>query len=135
MELLYDERGHQYKVPIFCYAHPIELEKDSDTVGSTSIEHSSLVTTVGSGGSSKTSSPSSGALPIERLGGKQLNLRIKINPGDVNLQITASTADYVLQLKRAIATATSNESEVLSHTQTRLFPFHAVCLAELRRCA
>jgi len=90
LDLCYDERGHEYKVPTYCYANPVEMVNamvQLDVV--------------------KKPTPSK---PIIS---KPLHLKIRINPGDYNLQIDASTADSVLQLKKNILEQTVKETSTI----------------------
>jgi hypothetical protein len=44
--------------------------------------------------------------------GKPLNLHIRINPGDINLNVDATTTDSVADLKKLIAIKTSGSEDV-----------------------
>lgn len=65
LEVCYDERGYQYKVPQYCYSNPMELTTQTTDITPTG---------VGSGGSS-VKGDGGGA------GAANLKLRIRINPG------------------------------------------------------
>lgn len=83
LELCYDELGFEYKVPIFCYSNPIELTSTTNN-----LPEASLVQTNPKQSTVVTAAP--------------LHLRIRVNPGDYNLRVDASTADSILALKRTI---------------------------------
>lgn len=74
LEVVYDERGHQYKVPQYCYSVPLEL---------TSPEQVPVVAVsskdAGNNMSSNSNNPLGG--PIASAGGDPIKLRIRINPG------------------------------------------------------
>lgn len=80
MSLCYDERGHQYKVPIYCYANPIELSEEE-------------LKPKPAAGSNK-----AGKFIEE----KPLNVKIRINPGDINMLVEASTITTVQGLKALV---------------------------------
>jgi hypothetical protein len=84
LELCYDERGNRYKVPQYCYAHPMELRMADPT--------SSVTKTVGS---SSSSTIEHNSVPI--------NIKIRLNPGDKNYTIKVMTGELVSDLKRCIA--------------------------------
>lgn len=104
METLYDERGVQYKLPIFCIANPIELCGESPNTGAgASGASSSSAFTADLSSSSITSSgannrpvavaslvtPESHGMSVNRSATKlveaqPLNLKIRINPGKKN---------------------------------------------------
>jgi len=83
LELCYDERGHRYKVPQYCYSHPIELRVADPSSGS------------------KAPSSSSGA-PAEH-NSNPINLKVRLNPGDKNYVIKIMSGELVSDLKRSIA--------------------------------
>lgn len=94
MDTLYDERGAQYKVPMYCYANPIELVGEGSNAGHQSVESAgslspSIPTAVqvpgsghGSGsGNTPTASPVRAVSASRVQEGKTLNLKIRVNPG------------------------------------------------------
>lgn len=79
LELCYDERGHRYKVPQYCYSHPLELRE----VPSSSFNRASTNTS-----------------PVSD---KPITLRVRINPGDYSLNIKMPDASHTIaDLKGAI---------------------------------
>lgn len=83
LEVCYDERGVQYKVPVYCYANPVELTNEP------------LPTSSSSNGSSS-------GLPSEQVRGAPVKLRVRINPGDINVIIDANTGHTVSDLKHLV---------------------------------
>lgn len=85
LELCYDELNRPYKIPLFCFTNPENiLDPKSPIVKTTSPQNIF-----------KSCSQSTFCV-------QPLNLRIRINPGDVNLKILLSTADTISDLKHAI---------------------------------
>lgn len=100
LEICYDERGHEYKVPAYCYSNPVEMVNATMQL--------EIV--------KKT--------PSKPIVAKPLHLKIRINPGDYNLQIDSSTADSVLQLKKCISEQAVKESTSIpecDETRQRVF--------------
>mmetsp|Transcript_38511 Transcript_38511/g.39196 ORF Transcript_38511/g.39196 Transcript_38511/m.39196 type:complete len:236 (+) Transcript_38511:156-863(+) len=90
LELCYDERGYEYKVPLYCYANPTEVV--ASTVQLDVIKKTPPKT------------------PIVE---KPLHLKIRVNPGDYNLQIDTSTTESIAQLKKQILDQTCKESSTI----------------------
>jgi hypothetical protein len=76
--LCYDELGHEYKVPTFCFTTPDNISSQKSTVDK--LENISKKTIVG----------------------KPLPLKVRVNPGDHNLQLEADTSNSIAELKRLI---------------------------------
>lgn len=93
LEICYDERGFEYKVPIFCYSKPIELSNAN------TLPEANLVSTNPKPNTIITAAP--------------LHLRVRVNPGDYNLQVDASTADSILALKRTILEQSQEKQAVV----------------------
>lgn len=93
LEICYDERGFEYKVPIFCYSKPIELSNAN------TLPEANLVSTNPKPNTIITAAP--------------LHLRVRVNPGDYNLQVDASTADSILALKRTILEQSQEKQVIL----------------------
>ena len=101
LELCYDERGTQYKVPIYCYANPMELTYGPVTVGSGSSGATSSGNNNEGEASRATEVTTSTSLPVST-GGPSIKLRVRVNPGDHNMKITAELSSTVLHLKQII---------------------------------
>ncbi|KAJ1394438.1 hypothetical protein B484DRAFT_459161, partial [Ochromonadaceae sp. CCMP2298] len=82
MDMLYDERGAQYKVPIYCIANPVEL--------------------MGENGMNGDEGPGQTPPPPQVFDGVPISLRVRVNPGDVNIAVAAVTSFTIAELKRAI---------------------------------
>lgn len=70
LELCYDERGNRYKVPLYCYAHALELREAPS--------------------SSSNRKPGERPLKKENSGpvpDKPITMKVRISPGDVSLNI------------------------------------------------
>jgi len=125
MDTLYDERGAQYKVPIYCTSNPVELVGESPGAGVTptlndgnytnnntnssssnsNINNNSTslpVATVASVSATGDRSSPVKATSVRAVDGKPLNLKIRINPGDLNLQVAASSGHSIGDLKKLI---------------------------------
>ena len=101
LELCYDELNRAYKIPLFCFTNPENiLDPKSPIVKITSPQNIF-----------KSCSQSTFCV-------QPLNLRIRINPGDVNLKILLSTADTILDLKHAIL-----EQSTIQVSERKLFLF------------
>lgn len=85
LDVCYDERGYMYKVPIYCLANPQELRPSSGA---------------GKKKRDKENSPRKESKPKEV--GASIKLRIRINPGDYNLMVNATTTDSISELKQLI---------------------------------
>jgi hypothetical protein len=70
--------GHEYKVPTFCFTTPDNISSQKSTVDK--LENISKKTIVG----------------------KPLPLKVRVNPGDHNLQLEADTSNSIAELKRLI---------------------------------
>jgi hypothetical protein len=88
LDTCYDETGYMYKIPIFLYCNPVELVE-----GNTPVSISPPVGTEEDNISSRDK---------ETHSGNAIKLKVRINPGDVNMSVTIYSNDTVAQLKRAI---------------------------------
>lgn len=111
LELCYDERGHRYKVPQYCYSHPVELRVNDPAA--------SHVATRSPSPSSSASNPNS----------QPINLHVRISPGDKNVTIKITTGEFVSDLKRCIAeqTAPTKSEDVDPATDTKVDPSKWTC--------
>ena len=91
LELCYDELNRPYKTPLFCFTNPENILDPKNPVRVSSPANIS-----------KSHSQSTFCV-------QPLNLKIRINPGDVNLKILLSTADTILDLKHAILEQSSHK--------------------------
>lgn len=93
LELCYDEQGHQYKTPIYCYCNPVAAGASPP---------SSDVRVLGSSPPSKPTTKSNTKTKPAAVT-QPMKIKIRINPGDFNLQVTdVLTSDSVLNLKRVV---------------------------------
>lgn len=106
LELCYDERGHMYKVPVWCIVNPIEITGPVSTAAS-----SSTPATNGNSNSDK-SKKEAAYTPSPRPPGASLTLKVRINPGDHNLSIVANASDTLLDFKKLVYQKTTAENEV-----------------------
>jgi hypothetical protein len=93
LEVCYDERGTQYKVPQYCYSNPMELT-------TVPLDISPTLSSVKNGDRGG--------------GGTVLKLRIRINPGDHNLNVTATSLSTIGSLKLLICDETAKNLPSLS---------------------
>lgn len=101
MELCYDELGHEYKIPTYCFSTPANVTTAKPNVDK--LDNASKKTIVG----------------------KPLPLKVRVNPGDHNLQIDADTSNSIAELKRLIFDASVRVSSaflrcLLQHRRTNL---------------
>lgn len=88
LELSYDELGHEYKVPSYCFTTPSNVTTSKLTIEK--LDNVSKKTIIG----------------------KPLPLKIRVNPGDHNLQIEADTSNSIAELKRLIYEASIRANEI-----------------------
>eukprot|EP01031_Cornospumella_fuschlensis_P028080 gene28080-33909_t len=107
LELCYDERGFEYKVPNFCFCTPVETTSvpSSITLPIASARGSSGKMGAGAAAiHTPPSSASSARLPAPA-SGKALRVRVRLNPGDVNLSVDAMMGHSISDLKLLVAEA------------------------------
>lgn len=97
MELCYDELGHEYKVPTYCFSTPENIIIAKPNVDK--LENLSKKTIVG----------------------KPLPLKVRVNPGDHNLQIEADTSNSIAELKRLIYEASVRVRTPFAFVANRFF--------------
>ena len=78
METLYDERGAQYKLPIFTFSNPIELVGESVSEGAQASPVVAVALSANTSGKGL-SNKSGTATPVVHA--EPLQLKIRINPG------------------------------------------------------
>lgn len=88
LEVVYDERGSQYKVPQYCYANPLELTNQP------------MPATINDVVTESSRSTENTAVFVD---GPTMKLRVRINPGDHNLTIMAPLNGTILNLKQMIS--------------------------------
>jgi hypothetical protein len=85
MDTLYDERGAQYKVPMYCFANPVELVGESPngqpSAGSAVTVSPGQSPAIPTAVQVPTASPVRVVSSSKTQEGKALNLKIRINPG------------------------------------------------------
>jgi hypothetical protein len=77
LELCYDELGHEYKVPTYCFTTPDNISSSRPALDKLENSKKTII-------------------------GKPLPLKIRVNPGDHNLQIDADTSNSIAELKRLV---------------------------------
>lgn len=80
LEMTVDELNRVYKTPIYCFATPVNM---ISAISSNSIKKE--ITNSNKNMESHT-----------------INLKIRINPGDFNINVTANTSNSILELKQLI---------------------------------
>lgn len=95
LDTCYDERGHQYKVPVFLFSNPIEIVGNPLGDAAKKAETEKRVTAAIAAGS-----------------GAPINVRVRINPGDHNLTIAAKTSDTILEFKKRVFEKTIQDKQV-----------------------
>mmetsp|Transcript_12539 Transcript_12539/g.18937 ORF Transcript_12539/g.18937 Transcript_12539/m.18937 type:complete len:233 (+) Transcript_12539:145-843(+) len=90
LEQCFDERGHEYKVPTFCYTTPSNI-----------------------GTGAKAMDTTADSLIKKNVVGRPTLLKVRINPGDHNLSIDTDTSISIAELKRLIheASLVANEKD------------------------
>lgn len=98
LDVVYDERGFEYSVPMFCYSDPLEL------VNSTSTSRQS--TAPAGPGPRSPNSPSNNdnhsSTPLAPAAVPELKVKLRINPGDYNIVLDLTKTSTILELKRRI---------------------------------
>jgi hypothetical protein len=94
LEMTVDELNRVYKTPIYCFATPVNM-----------------ISTISSNSTKKESTNSNHNIECHTI-----NLKIRINPGDFNINVYANTSNSILELKQLIVK--------LSKQQVRKFFFH-----------
>jgi len=102
LEVCYDERGFQYKIPHYCFSDPVELtttgivltNNNTNTNNNMGVTNSSTPNN-----SSRLATVSEPAVPGS---GTTIKLRVRINPGDHNLTVFIDPIFNLLQLKQQI---------------------------------
>lgn len=86
LELCYDERGHEYKVPLYCYSSSADLIAPRTAASACVVAEASTDE------------------PAVRKGppGAAIHLKVKINPGDHLLTIDLFENDTIAMLKQRI---------------------------------
>lgn len=99
METLYDERGAQYKLPIFTFSNPIELVGESVSEGAQASPVVAVALSANTSGKGL-SNKSGTATPVVHA--EPLQLKIRINPGDINMTVLAQATFSIGELKQSI---------------------------------
>jgi hypothetical protein len=111
-----------YKVPVFCLVNPIEITGQTIPSSSSSSSSSMAIgtyTTNNNNTNNNTNtnnddqkSPRGIYTPHPRAPGQTLQLRVRINPGDFNLTVSANVSDTLLDFKKLVHQKTMIENEV-----------------------
>lgn len=110
LEVCYDERGFQYKVPQYCVSHPTELTSGTPSAEN-SVSGSSAAGVLPSMTASATVIPANegvykakaAAIATKSSNNSPINVRVRINPGDHNLTVKADSSNSIAELKALIA--------------------------------
>lgn len=89
LELVFDERGNKYKIPVFCFSNPVEIinaNKDSNGANDTEVNSARSVDSFSQG------------TPI--------SLKVRVNPGDVSLTIDINSEATIYDLKNLVCRMT-----------------------------
>lgn len=97
LETCYDETGYLYKIPRFCYSDPFELIEGNQVVELTAAVEISKK---------------------DKGTGSPVKLKVRVNPGDINMQINVSSLDTILDVKRAV-----QEYSITAQTKDASIPF------------
>ena len=92
LELCYDEINRAYRVPLFCILNPTNLITQSTSIINENDNKNGNVNV----------NENENSLSTVIVESHPINLKIRINPGDFNLNIAASTANSVKELKHFI---------------------------------
>ena len=92
LELCYDELNRAYRVPLFCILNPTNLITQSTSIINENDNKN------GNGNVNENENNLSTVIVESH----PINLKIRINPGDFNLNIAASTANSIKELKHFI---------------------------------
>eukprot|EP01031_Cornospumella_fuschlensis_P026589 gene26589-32134_t len=104
LELCYDERGFEYKVPHFCFSTPVETTSVPSSISLPIASARVNSGKMGAAAHTPPSSASSARLPAPA-SGKALRVRVRLNPGDVNLSVDAMMGHSISDLKLLVAEA------------------------------
>lgn len=96
LDTCYDETGYLYKIPRFCYSDPVELTEGNQAVELVAVEVSKK----------------------DKGTGSPVKLKVRVNPGDINMQINVSSNDTILDVKRAV-----QEYSVVAQSKEASIPF------------
>lgn len=97
LEVCYDERGTQYKVPLYCIAKPMELATGTGSNNNNSNNNNNNTD------SAQSTLPTANALPSQNVvEAVPLKLKVRINPGDINMMVNVDTGSSILELKKSI---------------------------------
>ena len=95
LETTFDELNRPYKVPSYCFCNPTNIISPSTP------------------GVTKTKKDNPYEIPVFH----QITLKIRVNPGDFNLNILASTADTIQDLKHFILQQSSQQVRLMNKNQ------------------
>ena len=92
LEMTVDELNRVYKTPIYCFATPVNM-----------------ITTISTYPLKKELSNLT-----QNMESHTINLKIRINPGDFNINITANSANSILELKQLIVELSKHQVKLIS---------------------
>jgi hypothetical protein len=114
LEIVYDERGHQYKLPPYVYSKPMEWTGNIPLDSSNNTTHTLPIDSCKSGTQSHQGGSGSNAMiTAPAPGGVPLKLRIRINPGDYTINITLDSNCSIAHLKHYLADHGAAENAAL----------------------
>lgn len=108
LEVCYDERGYQYKVPQYCVSNPSELSSSTPNENSVASNSNGVLPSLTA---SATVIPANegvykaraAAIATKSSNNSPINVRVRINPGDHNLTVKADNSNSIAELKSLIA--------------------------------
>ena len=107
LEITVDELNRVYKTPIYCFATPVNM-----------------ISTISSNSIKKDLTNSN-----QNMESHTINLKIRINPGDFNINVTANTLNNILELKQLIVKLSKQQQQVRNFFILFLFHFYLfICL-------
>ena len=110
LELCFDELNQAYRIPKFCISNPTNLmpqiNNNNNTNNNTSNNNDNNNIINNNNDNNNSSISNFSKIEVEY---HPINLKIRINPGDFNLNISASTADSIQDLKHFILEQSSQQ--------------------------
>jgi len=109
----YDERGFQYKVPLYCVANPTELttgSNENSISSSTGVLPTLTVSAPVIPANESVYRAKAIAISSKSSLNSPINVRIRINPGDHNLLVKADTTNSIGELKSLITSEALEKS-------------------------
>lgn len=90
LEVVYDDRGNKFKIPVFCFSNPVEILNNKDNKSN------------GANDTEVNSARSIDSLPQ----GPPITLKVRVNPGDVSLNVEINSESSIYDLKNMVCRMT-----------------------------